>query len=240
VHRTIVLAISTVALTAAGSAFADSPKLKGAYGFTGTAACLVAPGHVGDPNGPPLANPTPGVALANSGFQPNLRPNDAVPGSSSQAYARSFSVEGVRTFNGDGTGTLKGTAVGIVTRPTPGPGGFPHFPPAGSSADFSFSFTYTVDGSGGWTATMVPGTYIETHLTGPRTGQTSTVDAIPPVTGMVSQDGKTLIAAHVTTAVETHTYSNGDVDPQICHRSRVFIKLQDTDDDDHDRGRGRD
>ena len=43
-HRTIVLAISTVALTAAGSAFADSPKLKGAYGFTGTAACLVAGG----------------------------------------------------------------------------------------------------------------------------------------------------------------------------------------------------
>jgi hypothetical protein len=87
---------------------------------------------------------------------------------------------------------------------------------------------------------MVPGSYLENHLTGPRTGQTSTVDAIPPVTGMVSQDGKTLIAAHVTTAVETHTYSNGDVDPQICHRSRVFIKLQDTDDDDHDRGHGHD
>jgi hypothetical protein len=241
VHRTIMLAISTVALTAAGSAFADSPKLKGAYGFTGTAACLVAPGHVGDPNGPPLNNPTPGVALPNSGFQPNLRPNDAVPGSSSQAYARSFSVEGIRTFNGNGTGTVKGTAVGIVTRPTPGPGGFPHFPPAASSADFTFSFTYTVDGSGGWAATMVPGSYVENHLTGPRAGQTSTVDAIPPVAGMVSQDGKTLIAAHVTTAVETHTYSNGDVDPQICHRSRVFIKLQDADDDDdHDRGHGHD
>ena len=239
-HRTIVLAISTVALTAAGSAFADSPKLKGAYGFTGTAACLVAPGHVGDPNGPPLNNPTPGVALANSGFQPNLRPNDAVPGSSSQAFARSFSVEGIRTFNGNGTGTVKGTAVGIVTRPTPGPGGFPHFPPAASSAEFTFAFTYTVAADGSWTGAMVPGSYSESHLTGPRTGQTSTVDAIPPVTGMVSQDGKTLIAAHVTTAVETHTYSNGDVDPQICHRSRVFIKLQDTDDDDHDRGHGRD
>jgi hypothetical protein len=235
-----MLAISTVALTAAGSAFADSPKLKGAYGFTGTAACLVAPGHVGDPNGPPLENPTPFVALANSGFQPNLRPKDAVPGSSSQAFARSFSVEGIRTFNGDGTGTVKGTAVGIVTRPTPGPGGFPHFPPAASSADFKFDFTYTVNGDGSWAAAMVPGSYLENHLTGPRTGQTSTVDAIPPVTGMVSHDGKTLIAAHVTTAVETHTYSNGDVDPQICHRSRVFIKLQDTDDDDHDRGHGHD
>jgi hypothetical protein len=238
VHRTIVLAISTVALTAAGSAFADSPKLKGAYGFTGTAACLVAPGHIGDPNnGPPLNNPTPGVALANSGFQPNLRPNDAVPGSSSQAYARSFSVEGIRTFNGDGTGTVKGTAVGIVTRPTPGPGGFPHFPPAASSAEFSFSFTYTVNADGSWTSAMVPGSFSETFTAGPRSGQTATVDAIPPVTGMVSQDGKTLIAAHLAPVVETRTFSNGDVDPEICHRSRVFIKLQDADDDDHGHGR---
>jgi hypothetical protein len=46
---------------------------------------------------------------------------------------------------------------------------------------------------------------------------------------MISQDGKTLIAAHITTAVETHSYSNGDVDPQICHRSRVFIRLHDDD-----------
>jgi hypothetical protein len=228
-------------LTAAGSAFADSPKLKGAYGFTGTAACLVAPGHVPDP-----LNPTSGLALPNSGFQPSLRPKDAIPNQAQNSFARSFSVEGIRTFDGDGNGTVKGTAVGIVTRPTPGPTGFPNFPPAASSAEFSFSFTYTVNADGSWTSAMVPGSYLETHVTGPRShfnpanlgvDQTSTVDAIPPVTGMVSQDGKTLIAAHVTTAVETHTYSNGDVDPQICHRSRVFIKLQDADDD---HGRGRD
>jgi hypothetical protein len=147
------------------------------------------------------------------------------------AYSRSFSVEGIRTFNGNGTGTVKGTAVGITVRPTPGPNGFPHFPPAAGSADFSFSFTYTVDGNGGWTATMVPGSYTETFITGPRAGQTATVDAIPPVTGMISQDGKTLIAAHVAPAVETRTFSNGDVDPEICHRSRVFIKLQNGDGD---------
>jgi hypothetical protein len=155
-----------------------------------------------------------------------------VPGSSSQSYSRSFSVEGIRTFNGNGTGTVKGTAVGIVVRPTPGPGGFPHFPPAASTADFRFNFTYVVHGDGTWIATMVPGSYTD-FLTGPRTGQTATVDAIPPTTGMISESGKTLIAAHVTTAVETHTYSNGDVDPEICHRSRVYIKLDD-DDNDHD------
>jgi hypothetical protein len=115
--------------------------------------------------------------------------------------------------------------VGITVRPTPGPNGFPHFPASAGSSTFSFNFTYTVDGDGGWTATMVPGSYLENHLTGPRAGQTSTVDAIPQVTGMVSQDGQTLIAAQITTAVETHTYSNGDVDPEICHRSRVYISL---------------
>jgi len=29
--------------------------------------------------------------------------------------------------------------------------------------------------------------------------------------------------------VETHTYSNGDVDRQICNRSRGLIKLDDDD-----------
>jgi hypothetical protein len=175
---------------------------------------------------PPLPNPTPGTALPNSGFNSSLQAKDVAG-----AFSRSFSVEGIRTFNGNGTGTVKGTAVGISVRPTPGPNGFPHFPPSAGSADFSFSFTYTVDGNGGWTATMVPGSYTETFITGPRAGQTGTVDAIPPVTGMISQDGKTLIAAHVAPAVETRTFSNGDVDPEICHRSRVFIKLQNGDGD---------
>jgi hypothetical protein len=144
------------------------------------------------------------------------------------SFSHSFSVEGIRTFKGDGTGTLKGTSVGITVRPTPGPPpAIPAFPASAGSADFSFSFTYTVDGSGGWTATMVPGSYTETFTSGPRTGQTVTVDAIPPVTGLISLDGKTLIAAHTAPTVETRTYSNGDVWPEICHRSRVFIKLQD-------------
>jgi hypothetical protein len=231
-RRIFASSVIAVSVAFAAAASADTPRLKGSYGFTGTAACLVAPGHVGVIGGPNLPNPTPGVALPNSGFQPDLRPNDAVPGSSTVAYAYSFAVEGIRKFNGDGTGTVKGTVVDIVGRPTPGPGGFPNFPPSAGSSDFSFSFTYTVSADGSWNSVMVPGSYSETHLTGPRAGQTSTVDAIPPTVGMVSEDGRTLIAAHVTTTVETHTYSNGDVDPQICHRSRVYIKL---DDRDHDR-----
>ena len=215
-HQGLALALSVAVIAAwTTSASADSKKLKGEYGFTGTAACLVAPGSAPGPG-----NPTPGVALPNSGFDPALHP---IVGATS--FSRSFSVEGIRTFNGDGTGTVKGTTVGITVRPTPGPTGYPSFPPSAGSSDFSFSFTYTVDGDGGWTSVMVPGSFTSTHLTGPRTGQTSTVDAIPPVSGMISHDGKTLIVAHLTPDVETHSYSNGDVWPEICHRSRVFIAL---------------
>jgi hypothetical protein len=221
-QRALLWSVSVFVATWAANAAADSPRLKGAYGFTGTAGCLVAPGSVPGPT--PLPNPTPGVALPNSGFNANLQPNDAGPTTAS--FSDSFAAEGIRIFNGDGTGTVKGTSVGITARPTPGPTGFPHFPPSAGSEDFSYSFTYTVDGEGGWTSTMVPGSYIAHHLTGPRAGQTDTVDALPPSTGMISLDGKTLIAAPTTPTIETHTFSNGDIRPQICHRSNVFIKLE--------------
>lgn len=220
-YRSLVLSVSAVALSWSTMAMADSPFLKGSYGFTGTADCLVAPGNV--PGATPLPNPTPGIPLPNSGFNLNLQPNDAGP--TSAAFTRSFSVEGVRTFNGDGTGTVQGTAVDVTHRPTPGPNGYPHFPPAAGSATFSFSFNYTVNGDGSWTSTMVPGSYSENIQTGPRTGQTATIDAIPQVTGWISQDGKTLIAEHAAPTVEVRTFSNGDVWPEICHRSRVFIAL---------------
>jgi hypothetical protein len=232
-QRMLMLSTSVVAMTWAANAVADSPNLKGAYGFTGTAACLVAPGSTGGTT--PESNPTPGTALPNSGFQADLRPNDPTA-----AFSHSNAVEGIRTFNGDGNGTVKGTNVGITVRPTPGPNGYPHFPPGASSSFFSYKFTYTVNSDGSWTATMVPGSYTETFVTGGRStqnpansaDQTATVDAIPPVTGLISQDGKTLIlvadplsgGAFVPT-VETVTYSNGDVWPQICHRSRVLIGL---------------
>jgi hypothetical protein len=231
--RTIAIVSLAIGASFATTAWADSPKLKGSYAFTGTAACLVAPGNFG---GPPLAaNPTPGVAMPNAGFDSNFQPNDKFLGPNSSAFVRSFTVEGIRTFDGNGNGHVSGTAFGIAHRPTPGPNGYPHFAPSASAADFSFDFTYTVDGDGGWTATMVPTSYSETFTAGPRgpqagppatPGQTAIVDAIPPITGIISNDGKTLTAAHLTPAVETHTYSNGDVFPEVCHRSRVFMSLK--------------
>ncbi len=237
-NRTFAIAVLVVGASWTTTALADWPQLKGSYAFTGSASCLVSPGGV--PGATPLNNPTPGVLLPGAGFKPNFQPNDAVPGQTTNAFSRSFSVEGIRTFDGHGNGTVKGTAVGVLDRPTPGPNGYPHFPPSASSGDFSFQFTYVINPDRTWTATMVPGTYSETFASGPRTGQTATVDAIPPVTGVVSADGKTLIAAHLAPAVETRTFFDaggnaGDVWPEVCHRDRVFIRLQDDDNDgDHD------
>ena len=240
--RAIAITSLAVAAGFATTAWADSPNIKGSYAFTGTAACLVSPGHF-DASSPLPQNPQPNQLLPGAGFNARLQPNDInnptppTPNAvGQQSFTRSFSVEGIRTFDGQGNGHVKGTAVGVDGRPTPGPTGWPHFPPSAGSADFEFDFTYTVDGNGGWTATMVPGSYTETFTSGPRANpvvQTATVDAIPPITGAISNDGKTLIASHAATAVETRTFSNGDVWPEICHRSRVFIKILD---DDHDGG----
>src|SRR5262245_39523553 len=51
------LSVSLVALTLAQTATADSPRLNGAYGFTGTSACL-------------------STAAPGPGFNPNLTPTD--------------------------------------------------------------------------------------------------------------------------------------------------------------------
>src|SRR5262249_2019541 len=52
-----VLSASLVAIACAQTAAALPLRLKGAYGFTGSTACLVAPGSTV----PPGPNPTPGI-----------------------------------------------------------------------------------------------------------------------------------------------------------------------------------
>lgn len=232
-QRALICAVSAAVLTWVTSAAADTSKLKGSYAFTGTATCLVAPG-----SSPTPTNPTPGTALPNSGFHTtcgpgpgcqDLRPIDG------HVFSFSNSFEGIRTFNGDGTGTVKRTVIGTAVPPTPGPPGtYPTFPPDAFTDVASFQFTYTVDDSGGWTSDMVPGSFSGTNVRGPRTGQTFTFDTLATTTGLIGQDGKTLTAADIDPAgqmvtVETATHSNGDVWPQICHRSSVLIRLRDRD-----------
>jgi hypothetical protein len=217
--RLVIYSTSALALACAASAAADSPRIKGHYGFTGSAVCLVAPG-----SSVSTFNPTPGVALPNSGFDANLQPIDG------HVFSHSFVVEGIRIFKGDGTGTVTGVSMGTTVPPTPGPlatAGYPSFPPAAGASNFSYSFTYTVNPDGSWTADIVPGTFTETFTEGPRTGQTSTIVNFPTFTGLRGRDDFTLTVATLDATVESVSYSNGDVWPEICHRSRVLIKLGD-------------
>jgi hypothetical protein len=220
-RRALVYYICAIGLAYTGGVDAASPKkLKGEYAFTGTASCLFAPGFAASLDVPPgpIPNPTPFVALSNSGFNASLQP--LVGGT---AFSSSFSVEGVTVFNGDGTGTFQGTSVNTTERPTPGPTGYPTFGPSASSNTFEGSFTYVVNPDDTFETKMV-GPLTGKFLTGPRTGQTTSVDR-PPMLGLINKNGDTLTVAHVVPEVETVIFSNGDVWPRICHRSRVLIKM---------------
>ncbi len=217
-QRALLLSASALVVAWATTAAANSPNLKGSYGFTGTGACLVAPGNSGTPVTP-------------AGFNSSLQPID-----SSQSFSSSFAVEGIRTFNGDGTGTVTGTSIGITVRPTPGPlPAVPHFPPSAESDTFQYQFTYTVNEDGSWTSQAVAGTFMGSITSGPRTGQTFTLTGFPGASGLSSGNNSTLIVAvdpldsktgAFIPTVETISFSNGDAWPRICHRSRVLINLQ--------------
>jgi hypothetical protein len=204
--RTLVWTISIAALTWAGAANAASPKLKGEYAFTGTAACLVS----GTP------------------FNPNLTPT-------SFTVSTSFSVIGVRKFNGDGTGSIKGRSVSIDPPPRgnvfPAPCTPATCPLGGisaSSADFTAQFTYAVDGDGGFTTLLVPGTFQATVLTGPGAGSTFTIDQFS-LAGLISNNHETLTLATDVPAQETQTITPPSDPPftryRICHRSRVLTRM---------------
>jgi len=224
-RHTAIISISVLAMASwASSAAADDgwgggPVLLGAYGFTGSTGCLYAPGSGSTPPSPGNTTPEPNAGF-NSSLQPIYHPT---------AFSNSNAVEGIRTFLGDGNGTVKATEIGFVPPPTPGPTGYPAFPPSAESANFSYSFTYVVNPDGTWTSNMVPGSFSGTFVSGPRTGQTFTT-TIPMLTGLIGVGALNLTAVGLTPTVEIQTFSNGDVYPRICHRSRVFMKLRPSDD----------
>jgi hypothetical protein len=71
---------------------------------------------------------------------------------------------------------------------------------------------------------LVPGSFAGTFTAGPRLNQTFTID-LPAFVGFPSSNNMTIVLAEPAPTVETVTYSNGDVWPRICHRSRVLIFL---------------
>jgi hypothetical protein len=225
-----ILSIAAVAMIWPVAAIAAPPQLKGTYGVTGTANCAIsvagftAPPTQYAPEGIcnyPIGNAWHGLTLRqiNATLAPNAQMSDC-PGLSTS----SFSVEGIRHFNGDGTGTAAITSV-TFSQP-PGSNGV-----WASSETATFSFTYAVDNSGGFTSNLVAGSYNGTYSGGLRDGQTlSRPYADMPMTGLISNDGKTLTLASVTPTVETLVFSGGNPLPgipstyqRICHRSRVLI-----------------
>jgi hypothetical protein len=90
-QRVLMLSVSAAAMAAwAASAVADSPQLKGVYGFTGNDNCIATP---------------------NGFISSDLT---AIP----PAHIEPGAVGGTLTFNGDGTGTATGSTTGIHFGPT--------------------------------------------------------------------------------------------------------------------------
>jgi hypothetical protein len=200
-QRALMCSVAAAAgLAWATSAAADQPRLKGQYAYTGTHVCLTAPG-----TGPF----TPGVARANAGFNANLTP---VVGSA--AFYFSLGSQGIYILDGHGHGTVNGTSVSTTTPPNA----------SASLAAFTSSITYVVHADGSWGIDVLPGSLLGTYLTGARTGQTFSQDR-RPMTGMISGDGKVLTLTTPDSVIEMQTISTGEVDPRVCHRSDVLIRL---------------
>lgn len=201
----VVVAVLVVSFAAgpAGAAPANfNSLLKGDYAFMGTTTCLVSRGGFNadlTPFGPPALFP----------------------------FLITFSVQGVRTFNGDGTGSVSARVLS-VSHPfaLPSPVVAPYTPSfnrgAGSSTDVEATFTYTVGPDS--KVVIDNATFLGTILTGPGVGQTFTVTDFPQFVGYLSQDHKALTLAHEEPVIETQTFSGGDVQYRICPRARVLLK----------------
>jgi hypothetical protein len=158
--------------------------LRGEYAFTGEGVCLTSPG----------------------GFTANFSPIGP-------SFVNSFSVQGIRTFNGDGTGTVSGRTVSVG-----------HQGPA-NARDFAADFTYTVAPDRSFTVDQ--GLVTSTLVAGPGTVHSVATDV--KFSGRISQDLKTLVLSTKEPNVETVSFTPPGGQPvvhRICHRARVAIKIK--------------
>jgi hypothetical protein len=193
-------------LALAASAWSSPPagpgnpqRLRGDYAFGGSSVCLVSP----------------------DGFDANLQPVGA-PHPFPRVLA--FSVEGIRTFNGDGTGFATARVVSVslpFTVPQDPP---PHVYNRGSAASVDFQMAFTYEVSSDLEVTIHTPAFAGAILTGPRAGQTETISNLPDFHGHVSQNASQLTLDHLAPGVETATFSNGDVQYRICTRARILFE----------------
>jgi hypothetical protein len=123
------------------------------------------------------------------------------------------------TFNGEGTGTGKLTSMGFRLSPQ-----LNIFDPFASSSTSTSSFTYTVTDDT-LTSNNMPRTFKGTTTVGFGAGSTFTIENLPPLTGQISKDHKTMIEASLTPGVEMVILQNGAINNRIWTNSRVLIKM---------------
>jgi hypothetical protein len=122
-----------------------------------------------------------------------------------------LSFHAIRTFDGEGAGTYQGRTASINFLPS-----------IGGATDITGRFTYAVAPDGTIsTDEETDGTV----LAGTRAGQTTTNSFA--LTGRASHNRDSLILATDIPQIETVTFSNGDVQQRICHRSRTLIRTGD-------------
>lgn len=187
--------------------------LRGDYAFSGAGTCLVQRDSVNLSTIPPTPAP--------AGFNPNLTPFGP-PAAFPTVF--SFSIQGVRTFNGDGTGTVVARAV-FINHPFALPTSpLPVFNRGGAgSTDIQSTFTYEVAPDRTFT---IETPVVNLTSVAPAAGQTSTITDLPVFSGSISQDHRTLTVQHDEPGVETLTPSVGPVQKRICVRSRILLELQ--------------
>jgi hypothetical protein len=140
-------------------------------------------------------------------------------------FSNSLIAKGTINFDGNGHGTVQGTTMVILAPPLP-----VFITPSASTDSFNYSITYTVNDDNSVTDSMVPGSYSGSILNGNLAGVTFVLD-LPSFVGQISEDGSAIVSANLIPTVETFKTSNNLIQPRICQRSRVLIKLKQ--DNDH-------
>lgn len=142
-----------------------------------------------------------------SGFNPDFTPVD-----SSTASTSSGNVSATFTFKQNGTGTLNTANVTIS-----GAGG-------SSSEALNVPFQYTVDKKGLITITAPSSTFTGSITSGPRSGQTFTIDTWT-VDAHQAQGDKGIAVATAAPFVETISFSDGSSVQRICHRESSLLPI---------------
>jgi hypothetical protein len=180
---------------AVASSEASFAQVSGTFAFTSTQDCIV------------VFSP----ATFNSEFQATGAP----------VFHSIANNLGVITYNTNGTGNAE-ILLGMGNfMPIP-PGNFDPTNSSASSYTITWQFTYTVS-SGIITTTMVNGSFMQKFLAGPRAGQTGTQDVMVNY-AYISEDGNNFLALSSGPLIDTKTYSNGDVWPEVCTLSARGFK----------------